>query len=454
MKNLTISLYLYHLARSFSDPIDDVNLASENQPSQEKATLLGQKLQTELTPRINLKNELITQVLHDTYFIDMTFFASKIEPAIDTTTEELEKFNLAALLPKKINEVIDRSMGQTIGIYGEVDSKVEADQALADKYVRSFLKNTAYASDRITASSHSNLFSIPLFEYFCQATEIANAQEPTCHILVLLDYQYEKGKEKLGDYYQDIVDLLCSYHKIKFVDQQATRNYQAAVKVAHKIEKEIDNFAVYITNKHQDLDQLSTMLDKLPLLALEHSRYYGDLEFDLTTMTINQQLYQNSLQKLLSLGSQLDAWQNFSNQTEKIFLPQIQFWQRYLTPSKELGQQLTASIRGIVEIEQAKSDRSLEKTIQIFGAGLAAGGIVASAVSGHMDKPLVIIPQGNTQIHPAVSSIGLSVLAALLIGGSVGWINGFIPALLKSKARSQLPKSKEERSLPDTTNEN
>jgi len=409
MKNGIISLYTFHLARTFNDPLDQV--------SEEKAKSFGEELQDRLTQQIVPRNELTTLLLHDTYFTDLTFFSPE---EIDLTPDKIDQFNPIAFLPQNINA----SIGQTIGIYGKVTHKMEANRDLADSYVRNFLKETQYKNDKITASDGSNLLGIPLFEYFCQSTA-EKTKEPVCHILVLLNYQDENGVKKLAEHYEDIVDLLCSYHKIKFVYQQAEVSYQAALKVSQQIEQKINEFVGYVADKDNNLDNLGKMLDELPLLALEHSTYCGELAGYITTIEINHQNYKNYLQKLLSTGSQLDLWQKFSDHTADIFIKQIQFWLNYMSPRKELAQHLTASIRGIVEIEQAKSDRSLERTIQILGAGLGAGGIVASAVSGHIDKPLVIkIPQPGEQIHPGVHSIFYSVLAVVIFGGLVGVING------------------------------
>ena len=80
---------------------------------------------------------------------------------------------------------------------------------------------------------------------------------------------------------------------------------------------------------------------------------------------------------------------------------------------------------GIVDIEQAEIDRSLERTIQILGTGLGAGGIVVSAVANYVERDIVFrIPQNGDRIHPAVASLLWSLLAVIVVSGLVGWING------------------------------
>lgn len=49
----------------------------------------------------------------------------------------------------------------------------------------------------------------------------------------------------------------------------------------------------------------------------------------------------------------------------------------YFRHSSTLLEQAISSIRGIVEIEQAERDRSLEQTIQVLGVGLGTGAIAS-----------------------------------------------------------------------------
>ncbi len=94
----------------------------------------------------------------------------------------------------------------------------------------------------------------------------------------------------------------------------------------------------------------------------------------------------------------------------------------YFRHGTGLIEQAIASIRGIVEIEQARSelaqknrDDRLESTIQAIGVGLAAGGIAASSGTdklfetlrqNHVPAPLILW-------HPFVFSFVLSCAIAL-----------------------------------------
>jgi hypothetical protein len=98
---------------------------------------------------------------------------------------------------------------------------------------------------------------------------------------------------------------------------------------------------------------------------------------------------------------------------------QIQTDINYLTPGQELFGQFVDTIRGIVEIEQAKSDRSLETTVQILGIGFGGGAIFSGIITTHIDKinsPL--LPKNYfsaSLILSIIATLGWTLLVWLVI---------------------------------------
>lgn len=101
------------------------------------------------------------------------------------------------------------------------------------------------------------------------------------------------------------------------------------------------------------------------------------------------------------------------------FIEQINTDLAYLTSGQNLFEQLIESIRGIVEIEQTKRDRSLEKTVQIVGIGLGGGAIASGVVTEHIDKPFAPINY-KYPFHPLIYSFFWSILFTLFFG-LLGW---------------------------------
>ncbi len=83
---------------------------------------------------------------------------------------------------------------------------------------------------------------------------------------------------------------------------------------------------------------------------------------------------------------------------------------------------MIGTIRGIVEVEQAKRDHSLERTIQVLSTAFGGGAIVSGVVTQHIDKPFA--PQINLKypVHPLVSSLLWSVLATVIFGMVAWWV--------------------------------
>ncbi|NJL10522.1 MAG: hypothetical protein HC908_11065 [Calothrix sp. SM1_7_51] len=78
------------------------------------------------------------------------------------------------------------------------------------------------------------------------------------------------------------------------------------------------------------------------------------------------------------------------------------------------------SIRGIVEIEQAEleaekveSDKSLERTIQLYGMALGISAIASGSIYTHIDKPITV--DIKRPPHLIVSSIFWSTVVTLFL---------------------------------------
>ncbi len=125
---------------------------------------------------------------------------------------------------------------------------------------------------------------------------------------------------------------------------------------------------------------------------------------------------------------------DFLELAEDTFVEQINTNLAYLTPGQNLFDQMIATIRGIVEVEQAKRDRrketedkrrdtKLQNTIQAVGVGIGVGTGVAGIFS--QTFPLIIekkwaLPSKEHPFlypHPFLISFGVS----LILGAFLGW---------------------------------
>jgi len=189
--------------------------------------------------------------------------------------------------------------------------------------------------------------------------------------------------------------------------------------------------------------ELQEQLKQLFSKAVTYTRLLRKLEEFDKTIAINLYNYSENLQKICvkieSDEEELSILNRFSIKSAPYIRSQIAADLGYFRHGTSLIEQAIASIRGIVEIEQARIDREnqielrdseqaekkrsdrLERKIGAIGVGLAAGAIAASSgtdklfetVKGHQIPVLI-------ELHPFAFSFFLSC-AIGIIAGAIVW---------------------------------
>lgn len=246
---------------------------------------------------------------------------------------------------------------------------------------------------------------------------------------LVLFYFADATSEKLKTIYFDLPELFLYYHKI-------TKVFQESRKVADELNKLILD---EIESKSKlpdslDLDGLKHQLKDILKTVPKYTSEFRNLENSLNTLNIHIRNYQLKLKSLqVQANDPLDFFNRFAERESQTFQLQIQADINYSKPGAQLLDQAIASIRGLVEIDQAESDRTaaqteknndrqLENTIQSVGTGIGVGigfaGILASSYPLLEDKPLYFPSPQYTALHPFVISVTLSCI----LGGGLGWL--------------------------------
>ncbi len=401
MKNFTISLYAFHLRHTLTDAPNEVdadaNLLWENLAKLGESSLpfsnlkdLRSKLicyrngnyypeaeqgrQTEgltdsgsidlgsisTTEGFQINANIQPFLLNDTYAADFTLFPES--PHISIDVAQLQHFQPTSLLPDNIQA----SLGQTLWIYGEVDAN-ENCQELARQYAIALFAGTNLNPVFI---KQDEIFGSLLFEY--EAADPDDPQNLTkkSHILICLNNNQAQTPKLAGEAYDWLLKLLCCHHKILYIYQQAGNRYPEAKFIYSYLEKKIKDFPNLIADS-QNLQPLKELLVEMPKKSLDYACSLQDLESHHTAITTNISNYKTCLEKITAIGGDTPKlWQDFLNRAEKQ-QQQIETYLKYFIPAQNLFEQLIESIRGIVEIEQAKreqhrleAERALEKTIR------------------------------------------------------------------------------------------
>lgn len=86
---------------------------------------------------------------------------------------------------------------------------------------------------------------------------------------------------------------------------------------------------------------------------------------------------------------------------------------------KQLYQEVNNEIQEMHEYVQIRQNQQLERTIQVIGVAVGAGGIAASSLSAYIQQPITLKPTGN--IHPGVLAGALSIAIAVIAGTFSWW---------------------------------
>jgi len=321
-------------------------------------------------------------------------------------------------------------------------------KTLADECLKSFLP----ASQKPPKFQHNGqLFGSPIFEYSSPSDGTTNQ-----NILVWLFCTQETDK-KLADCYQDLIDLFGYRNKIIQSYKDSRQVYKLLDQDYKQIEQEIDKFEKLTkadSLSEADLSQLQIQLKTLAKIASIYARLLRDLEEQRHTISINSRNYKETIRRIQQkigaeyssfLGQDISFWERFSRKNCRRFQEQIQANLGYCVPGSSLMDQAIASIRGIVEIEQARisrqqeinakeerklleveqtrkkeAEQKLQNSIAAIGTGIAAGSFFASS-SGLITNPWKMPWDKNHSPypHPFLLSLFLSTLIALAVWWSV-----------------------------------
>ncbi|MCG6136906.1 MAG: hypothetical protein MET45_20090 [Nostoc sp. LLA-1] len=265
------------------------------------------------------------------------------------------------------------------------------------------------------------LFGSPIFEYGL-FSQLANYQ----HVLIWL-FADEEADIKFNQCYQELLDLFFFRTKSVKAYKDSRKVYQKLDLAYRQIETITENLPKIDDQKSRkklDLTDLQNQLQALPQLALEYTRLLRNLEEYQNTIAINTYNYNERLQHIRdTVDHNIGFLEIFSQKNSPYFQQQITADLGYFRHGSELLDKVIDTIRGIVEIEQAKRDRSLENTIQRLGIGFGGGAIVSGILTQYIDEnhnPLAIISPQNPP-HPIYATVIFSFLATLFFIG-LGWL--------------------------------
>lgn len=209
------------------------------------------------------------------------------------------------------------------------------------------------------------LFDSPIFEYGL-FSQLANYQ----HVIIWL-FDNPQADEKLNQCYQEILDLFFFRSKVVKAFQDSRIIYHNIAAAYDEIEKTIEQIKSTTESNQitiKILNQLTEKLKELPQESLRYTRLLRNLKDYQNTIDINRNNYQEKLRQISAAtqDDNLSILETFYEQNCERFYKQINADIGYFEQGLTLLEQATASIRGIVEIEQTKRVKRSSPKVSLF----------------------------------------------------------------------------------------
>jgi hypothetical protein len=413
-----------------------------------------------ITENLLVKGTFRAEKFQDLYSAELTLLPPKSYCQVGMTCDQLNGFN-----PNHIfsYSTLNLSLGQSFLLYAEPSQPIALKdyRILADNCVTGLFPDTRVNDIQV---KQGQLFGSPIFLYEAENT----------YILVWLKFKENSLSSFTNSFNILLKQLLCFRHKILFTTQQSKQYYQEAQKLANELEQQIPQFSKIEqeTDDEKRLKELKTLLKDIRKRGFEYSKTLRLLRECYNTTDTNIKNFDIAFTEIKGAKWTEDHfpfWDAFLDLAKNTYLQQIETDLNYLLAGQNLFQEMIATIRGMLEIEQIEADRALEErlvqqveisrelhqdmaaqvresktlqetlvaleneikesskqeskdsrdlniTIGVVGGGMAAASVIATSYALiKPEQPLLMPWEANaTVVHPFVQSVGWSLLFGAL----------------------------------------
>ena len=337
-------------------------------------------------------------------------------------------------LKQKINNLIGEqpgTIGQTLLLWGKLTSpKTDLEiEEIAQKCYTQVVKDYNWQRDLI---GKGNLGEGKIFEvwYHPQNLEVEGKEfwnkfrQLNQHILIWLFPEHispDEMRKQVQKLYQDFLKLWQYRHKIVWAYYQSRYQKrilkQEYVDVQPSIQQAGQLTRLLQTNNLRLSDLQTTLTNNLINLS-DYTIALNFLENHSRTIKLNLYNYKLRLGEIAKKypGSDLEVLKRFSESEIYAQKYQLQVDADYenLSPGLTLLQNLNSTIQGIIDLEQTKSDRTLNTTIAIAGVGLATSQI-ASAVILASPNDYKNVENLPFRVEVFIWSVGIGIVSAIVM---------------------------------------
>ena len=298
------------------------------------------------------------QKIQDSYALWLNIgYSDKDETVGDVEVEVLQKLNPNhILIPPKDDQILGQTLLITAWLTNKTKQPAPDDlRKLADQCCQSLLGDKTPPFYRA-----GELFESAIFEY-----GKPNQADKYPQVLVWL-FRDEKADQQYDKYQQELIALFFYRTKIVKAFADSRLVYTMLDQAYSLIEDNLDNLQTELATSNTStndnyLKNFKTQLKNLAKESLPYTRLLRKMEDFDNTIEINLYNYKETIEqicgKLETDQEKLYFLKYFGEETAPYFHRQIQADLGYFKHGTDLVNTAIASIRGIVEIDQAERDR-------------------------------------------------------------------------------------------------
>jgi len=261
------------------------------------------------------------------------------------------------------------------------------------------------------------------YELWLPPGERGNISE-NYHVLICL-FPYTNGSsirdisKTVGQLYMPHLMRLFAYRNKVIWAYTQSRQLKADLKdTSRTIQQIVSELLEQVNFPKIDLKKLQYNLVNCLKILLIYATCISELEEQESTISTNIKNYNKRLETISEkMGNEPNNFKfmaNFSDFAKEKYLSQVKADNTSLSPGLRLLENAIETIEGIIEIERAKSDRTLNVTIGTVGVGIGISGVAASVYASQIKS--AASPANPMDVNAV---FGLSICWGIVAGAIV-----------------------------------
>lgn len=398
---------------------------------------LYQKLFKDWVPASNFDGFCSAVELGDTYSLNVNCSGSYLDAK--QKNNKSQSLDAVAANKKTIVTNINRSphlenletekqgsIGQSWFVWGQLSDNNSNPREIADECYEQLNLNSA---KKPSIQELGEFNGAQIFEYWQNTTNWGQNWDEfvrdSNHAIVCLfppdlnPETIEANRQKMQKIYFDLTRLFCYRHKAIWAYWQSRQLKEELKRESREI-KSLVNKVKAIAQQIQEKKPLKLaelqliLIQVLPLVSSYADRLFL-LENQAKTIAVNLENYGRRLASMEeNTNSNLERWKKFKNFATEKYQRQIESDCINLSPEVKVLENLISTVRGIIDIEQAKGDRDLTETVAVVGTALTVSAVIATVAVGGDSPPKSYLDLSFVKSPSFVLSI-FPVAIALLI---------------------------------------